>query len=73
MAAEPTGQYARRAGFFYEYLTGRRLDFPSVTAGNYVAALDSQAYVTAIEEALPPPRKTNPSDAHGAHLPKSPA
>ena len=22
VAAEPTGQYARRAGFFYEYLTG---------------------------------------------------
>jgi len=46
VAAEPTGQYARRAGFFYEYLTGRRLDFPGVAAGNYVAALDNQAYVT---------------------------
>lgn len=27
VAAEPTGQYARRAGFLYEYLTGRMLDF----------------------------------------------
>lgn len=47
VAAEPTGQYARRAGFFYEYLTGRQLDFPGVVAGNYVMALDSAAYVTA--------------------------
>lgn len=47
VANEPTGQYARRAGFFYEYLTGRRLDFPGVAAGNYVTALDTEAYLTA--------------------------
>lgn len=47
VAAEPTGQYARRAGFFYEYLTGRRLDVPGVAAGNYVTALDEQTYLTA--------------------------
>lgn len=47
VAAEPTGQYARRAGFFYEYLTGRRLAFPGVLAGNYVAALDEGTYLTA--------------------------
>jgi hypothetical protein len=47
VAAEPTGQYARRAGFFYEYLTGRQLVFPGVAAGNYVTALDSKAYLTA--------------------------
>lgn len=47
VAAEPTGQYARRAGFFYEYLTGRKLAFPGVSAGNYVAALDQDAYLTA--------------------------
>ena len=35
VASEPTGQYARRAGFFYEYLTGRRLAFSGVVAGNY--------------------------------------
>ena len=46
IAAEPTGQYARRAGFFYEYLTGRMLDFPGVTAGNYVTALDEATYLT---------------------------
>jgi Fic/DOC family len=44
---EPTGQYARRAGFFYELLTGRQLGFPGVTAGNYVAALDAEKYLAA--------------------------
>lgn len=47
VAAEPTGQYARRAGFFYEYLTGRQLAFPGVVAGNYVTALDEANYLTA--------------------------
>ncbi|WP_229722775.1 Fic family protein [Xylophilus rhododendri] len=46
IAAEPTGQYARRAGFFYEYLTGRVLDFAGVAAGNYVSALDEERYLT---------------------------
>lgn len=46
VAAEPTGQYARRAGFFYEFLTGRRLAFPGVVAGNYVTTLDADAYLT---------------------------
>jgi hypothetical protein len=47
IAAEPTGQYARRAGFFYEYLTGRPLTFSGVTAGNYVDALSPDAYLVA--------------------------
>jgi hypothetical protein len=47
IAAEPTGQYARRAGFFYEFLTGNTLDFAGVSAGNYVTALDENRYFTA--------------------------
>lgn len=47
VAAEPTGQYARRAGFLYEFLTGLQLGFPGVLAGNYVAALDPDDYLTA--------------------------
>lgn len=47
IAGEATGQYARRAGFFYEYLTGRQLAFPGVVAGNYVTALDEDSYLTA--------------------------
>lgn len=44
---EPTGQYARKAGFFYEWLTGKRLDVPDVIAGNYVDALDPDQYLAA--------------------------
>jgi Fic/DOC family len=44
---EPTGQYARRAGFLYESLTGRRLDVPDTTRGNYVPALDPERELTA--------------------------
>ena len=47
VAAKLTGRYARRAGFFYEYLTGRRLAFAGVAAGNYVAALDDDRCMTA--------------------------
>lgn len=46
--AEPTGGYARRAGFFYEWLTGRRLNVPDVTAGNYVDGLDPARYMVAL-------------------------
>lgn len=45
---EPTGSYARRAGFFYEWLTGRRIDsHERVAAGNYVDAIDAQKYLAA--------------------------
>lgn len=47
IAAEPTGQYARRSGFLYEYLTGRQLAFPGVATGNYVTALDEKTYLIA--------------------------
>lgn len=46
--AERTGQYARRAGFLYEWLTGRQLDgVPAVTNGGYIDALDPADYVVA--------------------------
>ena len=44
---EPTGQYARRAGFFFEWLTQRRLDVPDTASGNYVDAIDALDYLTA--------------------------
>ncbi len=43
---EPFGQYARRAGFFYEWLTGQRVDVPDVTNGGYVNAISKDAYLT---------------------------
>ena len=47
--AEPFGQYARRAGFFYEWLTGQRLDVPDLTRGTYVDALSNDAYFTSAQ------------------------
>ena len=46
--AEPTGIYARRAAFFYEWFTGRTIPVPD-TASNvgYVDALDPDSYLTA--------------------------
>lgn len=45
--AEPTGQYARRAAFLYEWLTGQNLQVPPRLGGNYVDAIDDQKMVAA--------------------------
>lgn len=44
---EPTGQYARRAAFLYEWLTGDALEVPQRLGGNYVNALDGTKLVVA--------------------------
>src|ERR1700692_1705986 len=44
---EPTGQYARRAGFLYERLTGRLLDVGDTARGNYVPAVDPERELVA--------------------------
>jgi len=47
IASEPTGQYARRSGFLYEWLTGKILNLEEIAiGGNYRDALDPQRYVT---------------------------
>lgn len=46
IAREPTGAYARRAGFYYEWLTGDKLAFDGVSKGNYVDALDAEQFIT---------------------------
>ncbi len=38
--ATPTGRYARRLWFLYEWLTGQRLNLPDAERGTYVPALD---------------------------------
>ena len=40
--AKPTGSYARRIWFLYEWLTGRRLDLPNAARGTYVPAVDPE-------------------------------
>lgn len=37
---KPTGSYARRAWFLYEWLTGQRLDLPDAESGRYAPVLD---------------------------------
>ncbi|OAE12487.1 cell filamentation protein Fic [Pseudomonas simiae] len=45
----PFGQYARRTGFLYEWLTGKHLDVPDVTNGGYVDAISALQYLTRVE------------------------
>jgi len=45
--SEPTGQYARRAAFLYEWLTGDLLQVPERLAGGYVDAIDPDKQVAA--------------------------
>lgn len=47
VADEPTGQYARRAGFLYEFLTGRELPIRCEIGGGYVDAIDDRHLVAA--------------------------
>ena len=42
--SRPTGKYARRLWYLYEWLTGERLPLEDVAAGNYVELLDSEEY-----------------------------
>lgn len=44
---EPTGRYARRTGFLYEWLTSKRLEVPDSTRGNYIPAVDPELELTA--------------------------
>lgn len=45
---EPTGRYARRTAFLYEWFTGRRLDVPDTAVNmGYVDAIDRTQYLTA--------------------------
>lgn len=47
ISSKPTGKYARRIWFLYEFLTGRELPLPNLTKGNYTPLLDSDHYYTA--------------------------
>lgn len=44
---EPNGAYARRAWFFYEWLTGRRLELPDAGVVTYANALDPEVHIVA--------------------------
>ncbi len=44
--SKPTGKYARRIWFFYEFLTGKHLPVDNLKFGSYVDALEVQNYYT---------------------------
>jgi len=45
----PTGKYARRLWFLYEFLTGKTLPLKDLDRGNYVDLLDPERYYTVAE------------------------
>lgn len=47
---EPTGQYARRYAFLYEFFTEKTLAIPEKLGGNYIDVLDSKKLVTTTKE-----------------------
>ena len=80
---EPTGAYARRSGFLYEWLTDSILDGVGDAGGNYVDLLGSSRYLTAtvsdkvrrwrINNNLPGTRSFCPMVAFGGQGPADPA
>ncbi len=50
VASKPTGKYARRIWYLYEFITGQRLPLDDLKQGNYVDLLESDSYVTAIAQ-----------------------
>ena len=55
----PTGGYARRIWFLYEWLTAERLGLPDADTGSYVPALDSDLQLAGTEESSPRHRVKN--------------
>lgn len=64
--AKPTGGYARRIWFLYEWLTGRRLDLPNADRGTYVSVIDPEVQWAVDGEGSPRHRVRN-------NLPGTPA
>ncbi len=46
VASKPTGKYARRIWYLYEYITGQRLPLADLKQGNYVDLLEPDKCVT---------------------------
>ena len=46
LKSKPTGKYARRIWFLYEFLTVRRLPIDDLSRGNYIEALEPDIYYT---------------------------
>jgi len=54
---EPSGQYAKRAGFLYEFLTGQALEISAEIAGGYIDVMDGAKLVVASPKHSVPNRR----------------
>jgi hypothetical protein len=50
--AAPTGAYARRIWFLFEWLTGRTLDLPDASGGRYVPVVDTRMQYAAAGDSV---------------------
>jgi len=57
VADEPSGQYIKRAGFLYEFLTGIELEINIEVTGGYINVFDDQKLVAASPEYSIPNRR----------------
>ncbi len=48
ISSKPTGKYARRIWFLFEFLTGKDLPLPDLTKGNYIDLLEPDRYYTTV-------------------------
>lgn len=46
--SKPTGKYARRLWFLFEFLTGKTLPLENVKSGNYIDLVESDEYYTVV-------------------------
>ncbi len=46
ISVSPSGKYARKIGFLYEFLCGILLDLPYLISGNYADLLEESEYIT---------------------------
>ncbi len=44
--SKPTGKYARKIWFLFEFMTGENLPLPNLTLGNYIEVLEPELYYT---------------------------
>ena len=66
---EPSGQYAKRAGFLFEWITGHELPLDAEVAGGYVDVINAQKLVAASPDRVVPNRRWRVRD----NLPGTPA
>jgi hypothetical protein len=67
--ATPTGSYARRIWFLYEWLTARRLSLPDADKGTYVPVVDPKQQWAIEGENSPPPPCPQQSAGNAGLLP----